>query len=128
RRLLAASFAYAAAFGDKETLDSGNAIAVDAGGNTYIGGTFRGKADVNKGNRATFFLTAHDNYDAFLVKYDPQGKLVWAYNFGAKGDELIDHVVVGPNGDVYASGTFEDVVDFDPKGPVHNLTSHGKHD
>src|SRR4051812_37629177 len=128
RRLLAVSFSYAAAFGDEETLDSGNAIAVDAAGNTYIGGTFRGKIDVNKSNKGKFFLKADHQYDAFLVKYDPSGKLLWAFQFGAEGDELIDHVVVGPGGDVYASGQFENVVDFDPKGGVHNLTSHGKLD
>jgi hypothetical protein len=128
RTLLAASFGYAAVFGDKETLDSGNAIATDSAGNTYIGGTFRGKIDVNKSNRGKHFLKTDHDHDAFLVKYDPNGKLIWSFDFGADGDETIDHLVIGPTGDVYASGQFEATVDFDPKAGVHNLTSHGKLD
>src|SRR4051794_6358898 len=94
RTLLAATFAYAAAMGDKETLDSANAVVVDALGNTYFAGTFRGKLDVNRGNRATHFLSTGSNHDAFLVKYDPAGKLVWSAQFGAKGDESIDHLAI----------------------------------
>src|SRR5436309_752943 len=82
RRLLSLSFSYAAAFGDESTLDSGNAVAVDAAGNTYFGGTFQGKVDVNKSNHGKNFLkTTPDNNDAFLVKYDPTGKLLWAQRY-----------------------------------------------
>ncbi|HEV8379070.1 MAG TPA: hypothetical protein VGP99_09485 [Tepidisphaeraceae bacterium] len=129
RTLLAFSFAYASAFGDIETLDSGNAVVVDAQGNTYFAGTFRGRIDVNRSNHRKHFLKADDNYDAFLVKYDPAGKLLWSEQFGsADGDETIEHMVIGPNGDVYATGQFEEIVDFDPKAGVHRLTSHGKRD
>jgi hypothetical protein len=129
RRLLAFAFDYASAFGDVETLDSGNAVVVDAAGNTYFGGTFRGKVDVNKSNHAQKFLNAVDNYDAFLVKYDPNGKLVWSRQIGiSNGDETIEHLVIGPNGDLYATGQFEETVDFDAGSGVHPLTSHGKRD
>jgi hypothetical protein len=129
RRMLAIGFSYAAAFGDHETLDSGNAVVTDAAGNTYFAGTFRGKSDVNKSNSAKKLLIAQDNYDAFLVKYSPTGKLLWAQQIGSPdGDEAIDRLVIGPNGDLYATGTFEEIVDFDASSRVHNLQSHGKHD
>jgi len=129
RRLLAFAFDYASAFGDVETLDSGNAVVVDAAGNTYFGGTFRGTIDVNKSNHGEKLLSAVDNYDAFLVKYDPSGKLVWARKIGSgNGDETIEHLAIGPTGDVYATGQFEETVDFDPGRAVHGLTSHGKRD
>src|SRR4051812_6896784 len=129
RTLLAFSFAYGAAFGDIETLDSGNAVAIDAAGNTYFAGTFRGKMDVNRSNSGKRFLNAVDNYDAFLVKYDPNGKLIWSAQLGStEGDESIDRLVIGPSGDVYATGVFEESVDFDPKAGVHRLTSDGKKD
>lgn len=129
RRMLAIGFSYAAAFGDKETLDSGNAVVADAAGNTYFAGTFRGKADVNKSNSAKKILVADDNFDAFLVKYSPTGKLLWAQQIGSPdGDEAIDRLVIGPNGDLYATGTFEETVDFDASSRVHNLATHGKRD
>jgi len=129
RTLLAFAFAYAAAFGDQDTLDAGNAVVVDAAGNTYFGGTFRGKIDVNRSNHVAKFYNAVDNHDAFLVKYDPAGRLLWSAKIGGPdGDESIEHLVIGPNGDLYATGTFEKTVDFDPKSGVHNLTSHGKRD
>jgi hypothetical protein len=129
RRLFAISFSYATAFGDLETLDIGNSVAVDAGGNTYFAGTFRGKIDVDKSNSKKKFLTADDNYDAFLVKYGPTGKLIWAQQYGTgDGDESINRLLIGPNGDLYATGTFEETVDFDAKAGVHKLVSHGKVD
>ena len=129
RTLLSFPFAYAAAFGDRETLDSGNAVVMDSAGNTYFGGTFEGKIDVNKSNHGEHFLkTTPDNNDAFLVKYDPNGKLLWAQRYGAERYDSIDHLVIGPNGDLYATGVFERTVDFDPGRGVHNLTSHGRID
>ena len=129
RRLLSFAFDYAAAFGDKSTLDSGNAVVVDAAGNTYFGGTFQGKADVNKGNQGVHYLkTTPDNNDAFLVKYGPTGKLIWSQRYGADRYDSIEHLVIGPNGDLYASGVFERTVDFDAGSAVHKLTSHGKED
>ncbi|HEV8605062.1 MAG TPA: hypothetical protein VGQ99_06830 [Tepidisphaeraceae bacterium] len=129
RRLLAVSFAYGAAFGDFETLDSGNAVVVDAQGNTYFAGTFRGKIDVDRSNRKRHFLKSFpDTHDAFLVKYDPTGKLLWSAKFGEDGDETIDHLVIGPNGDLYASGQFQEGVDFDPGPGVQRLNSHGQLD
>jgi hypothetical protein len=129
RTLLAFSFAYASAFGDEETLDSGNAVVVDAQGNTYFGGTFRGRIDVNRSNSKEKFLRADDNYDAFLVKYDPTGKLLWSRQFGSsEGDETIEHLVIGPSGDLYITGEFEEIVDFDPSSAVRRLITHGKKD
>ena len=98
RRLLASTFAYGAAFGDKSTLDSGNAVVVDAAGNTYFGGTFQGKIDVNRSNHGRHFLkTTPDNNDAFLVKYSPTGKLLWSQKYGSERYESIEHLVIGPN-------------------------------
>src|SRR5436190_19691606 len=129
RVLLAFAFGYGANFGDVETLDSGNTVAVDAAGNTYFAGTFRGKVDVDPRKQHARFLNAEDNYDAFLVKYDPNGKLIWSQQIGSSdGDETIEHLVIGPSGDVYATGQFEEVVDFDASGAVHRLTSHGQKD
>jgi len=129
RRLLSFAFDYAAAFGDKSTLDSGNAVVVDSAGNTYFGGTFQGKIDVNRSNHGQNFLkTTPDNNDAFLVKYDPNGKFLWAQKYASERYESIEHLVIGPNGDLYATGVFERTVDFDAGRGVHNLTSRGRTD
>jgi hypothetical protein len=129
RTLLALTFDYASAFGDRETLDSANAVAVDIAGNTYFAGTFRGRIDVDRSNRNQRFLASFsDTYDAFVVKYDPEGRVLWAKKFGANGHDSIDKLVLGTNGDVYMSGQFEGIVDFNPAKAVSRLTSHGKKD
>jgi hypothetical protein len=53
--------------------DRGRGIGVDADGNVYVTGGFLGDADF--GN---IMLSALQNNEFFLVKYDPSGRVQWA--------------------------------------------------
>jgi hypothetical protein len=54
--------------------------------------------------------------DFFIVVLDSAGNFYWGAGIGGIGDDFALHVAFGPEGNVFASGTFEDLVDFDP-GP-----------
>ncbi|MGB4848851.1 MAG: hypothetical protein WBP41_13080, partial [Saprospiraceae bacterium] len=87
----------------------------DPQGNVYVTGQFSGKIDFDPG-QDTLFLNASSHTEIFLVKMDANGSLLWAKHF--EGTNLaIGKTIVGdaPN-EIYISGRFRGVVDFDP-GP-----------
>lgn len=74
--------------------DESSSVLVDGRGNVYISGrTFGSLSGPNAGSM-----------DAFVSKFDPQGKLLWTRQFGTPGsDASLDISADGP-GNVYISG------------------------
>ena len=115
------NFVWARRLGGTST-DIGNAIAVDAAGNVYTTGYFKGIADFDPGI-GTSDLTAVGNQDVFVSKLDSSGNFVWAKSFGAGSDDDATGVAVDASGNVYTTGTFRSTVDFDPGAGTSNLTA-----
>ena len=103
---------------------TGNAIAIDASGNTYIIGSFSGTVDFDPGVGIAN-LTSAGNRDAFVQKLDVNGNLVWVKRTGGGGSEQGQTIAVDGSSNVYAIGSFEGTVDFDPGPGTTNLTSTG---
>ncbi|HRI62476.1 MAG TPA: SBBP repeat-containing protein, partial [Saprospiraceae bacterium] len=108
-------------------VDSGYGIALDAGGNICIAGNFTGTADFDPGpgvaNR-----TSLGSFDAFLAKYNADGNLLWAHNFGGTQFDEAYCVAVDGAGNIALSGTFGGTADFDP-GPANTaFESAGSND
>jgi hypothetical protein len=57
-----------------------------------------------------------------------EGELVWARSFGSNGLDQGEGVAVDGAGNVYTTGRFSGIVDFDPGIGTHNLTSAGGFD
>jgi hypothetical protein len=53
-------------------------IAIDASNNVYVVGAFQGAANLDG-----TALTSQGGTDVYVLKYDPDGYLVWARNLGA---------------------------------------------
>ncbi|WP_198172983.1 SBBP repeat-containing protein [Hymenobacter ginkgonis] len=75
-------------------------MAVDAQGNAYVTGYFRQSLTVG----ATTLRT--DSLDAFLLKYSPQGQVLWARQLGASRQAVGFHVAVDAVGNSYVTGLF----------------------
>lgn len=89
--------------------DSGQGVALAPNGDRYVSGTFEGVASFG-----TVTITSLGGKDFFLVKYSPQGDVVWARRGGTNGAN--DHgaaVAVAPDGSIYATGTFSGNATFD---------------
>ena len=102
-------------------------VAVDAGGNVYASGSFSGTADFDPGAGVTNLVSSGSN-DAFVVKLDPSGALVWARQFGAASGDVSYSVTVDAGGNVYTVGSFQGTTDFDPGAGTSNLVSAGLND
>jgi uncharacterized protein (TIGR03437 family) len=94
-----------------------HAMTVDAAGNTYLTGstsssTFQvtvgvfqpafggGQCVVSSG----FIMAAVPCDDAFVVKLDPNGAVMWASYLGGSGNDVGDAIAVDARGNVYVSG------------------------
>ncbi|MFL3663982.1 MAG: SBBP repeat-containing protein [Flavobacteriales bacterium] len=108
--------------------DRGLSIAVDSSGNVYTTGYFVGTADFDPG-AGTFNLTSAGlNYDIFVSKLDASGNFVWAKRMGGTGSDIGNSIAIDSSGNVYTTGYFGGIADFDPGAGTFNLTSAGSSD
>lgn len=110
-----------------DSYETGFSVAVDSSDNVYVTGYFGGTADFDPGVGTTN-LTAAGNNDAFVVKLDSAGSLLWAKQLGGSDNEYGQSVAVDADGNVYCTGYFWGTVDFDTGPGTVNLTALGSTD
>lgn len=100
--------------------DEGRSVTTDNSGNIYVTGNFRNTA----------YVTGHDSNiysngsaDVYLAKYSEDGSLLWIKTFGGTNGDYGLLVKTDQNENIYISGTYEGVVDFDPSESEYFLTS-----
>lgn len=122
----AGSFVWAKRMGGT-TSDVSFAINLDASANVYTTGHFSGTADFDPG-AGTFNLTASGLVDIYISKLDSAGNFIWAKKIGGTGDDFGWSITTDAAGNVYTTGEFRGVVDFDPGLATHNMVSAGNAD
>ena len=75
-----------------------NTVSVDASGNIIIGGSVSGGV-IGKGQ------VSQGNGDAFLAKYDSNGKLLAENQFGTSGADSVAATAIGSDGSLYVAST-----------------------
>ncbi len=105
----------------------GSAITVDAAGDVYVSGAFMDTVDFDAGT-GVFNLTATGGIDAFIHKMDAAGSFEWAVQLGSTDFDEALSIAVDVVGNVYTTGYFQGVVDFDPGTGTANMTSVGTRD
>ncbi len=112
--------------------DAATGVSVGSDDVVCVSGSFSQTADFLSGP-GVHNLTAAGNKDAFVMKLDSAGGLVWARGMGGANEEVANDIAVGTDGSVYSTGFFVTAitgtnVDFDPGEGVYNLTSIGPKD
>ncbi len=101
---------------------------VDDIGDTYLVGSFKGTVDFDPGP-GVVNLTSRGRSDAFLVKLDAAGGLLWAKSFGSAGDDAARGIALNPLGDdVFVVGSFSGTLVLDPADPEASLVGAGRRD
>lgn len=89
---------------------SGNAVTTDSVGNVYVTGYYYAPS-INFGSQV---LDNLGQSDFFLVKYDPQGNVIWAKGAGSPDFDEGNAVATDRYGNVYVTGSFNgDTIAFD---------------
>lgn len=102
-------------------------ITLDALGNVYTVGHFNGTVDFDPAS-TTFNLTSAGNQDIFVQKMDSIGNFLWAKQMGGTSADYGLSIDVDVSGNIYTTGVFEGIADFDPEATTFNLTSAGNFD
>lgn len=103
-------------------------IIIDNSGNIYAAGGFQGTVDFDPGP-GTHNLTSFDSADVYILKLDASGNFLTALQLAGEGFEFIKDLKIDPaNGDIYAAGSFDGTVDFDPGLGFFSLTANGEWD
>jgi hypothetical protein len=87
-------------------------VAVDALGNAYLVGSFRGTVDFDPG-AATLALTSVGVRDGYLVKFNPSGTPEWVRSISSSGSTVALAVAVDASGVVVVGGKFSGIATFD---------------
>ncbi|MDP4230665.1 MAG: hypothetical protein Q8916_09710 [Bacteroidota bacterium] len=99
-------------------LSTGADIATDSHGNTYVAGTFIGTCSFGD------HTLASESRDIYLVKYDPQGKVLWAKSAGGRADDFAYSIALNSDGDCYLAGSFAQTFHIG----ADSITAKGYHD
>jgi hypothetical protein len=92
-------------------------VSVDKDMNVFAAGLFSDTTNFDNLN-----LISTGGSDAFIVKFSPDGKAIWAKNFGGSGGEIAS-CEVDPKGNVYLGGiTFSKTIVI----PNDSLTNKGE--
>lgn len=120
----APGFGFAFGLGSVSQNSQGLATATDASGNVYVVGRFQGAVDFDPGP-GVFVLMSGGGYDAFVAKYTAAGALLWARDVGGSSDDEADAIAADSQGNVYAAGSLNGAVNFDPSVSDFTLISSG---
>lgn len=106
----AQDWAWASSAGGTD-LERATDVAVDNSGNSYITGWYNSSA-------AAFGTTVLTNNtviyeeDFFLAKLDGSGNFMWALSANGPGDQHGSAIAIGPSGNIYVTGFYEDTMHF----------------
>jgi hypothetical protein len=98
--------AWAARFGGTTNDDVGGIVAVEDG--VVITGSFGEPIDFD----GTILVPVGSPRDIFVVKFDLDGDVVWAKQFGGPSGDEATAIAATPDGRIAIGGSFEGTVDF----------------
>jgi gliding motility-associated-like protein len=98
---------------------TGYKVASDDAGNLIAVFTFQGSPDVD-GN-----ITAKGTADGLVVKYDPNGNVIWKFSLGATGvNNYAVEALVDKDNNIIIAGYTTGTVNYNPLGAPVNVTAN----
>ncbi len=101
-------------------------VVTDATGNVFICGRFFSTTDFDPGPGV--FNMDWLNGRMFILKLNSSGDFVWAKQLGSNADALVRAITADEFGNLYTTGYYRGVADFDPGPGVFNLVANGYDD
>lgn len=120
--------------------DIGRDLTVDATGAVYVTGSFVGTVNFNPGGTSNLTSSTPQFADIFVQKVSTTRVFAWARRVGGIGIDEALAITLDRAGNIYTTGYFSEVVDFDPGAGtdslwaapsrnvfIHKLTNAGNH-
>lgn len=105
--------------------ENGFSVQLDPSNNIYISGSHVGTVDFDP-SPATYTMTPTAGSDIFVAKLDNAGNFLWAKGMAGAGTS--DHAYsssVDAFGNVYITGIFSGITDFDPGVGTYTVNTNG---
>ncbi|QKG59233.1 gliding motility-associated C-terminal domain-containing protein (plasmid) [Hymenobacter sp. BRD128] len=103
----AGNYLWALRAGDPSSNEIGTAIALDASGNVYVTGIFRGSS-ITFGTTTLPNTSLYSNAgDVFVVKLTSSGQYLWAVGAKGESEERSGGIALDSQGNVFVAGSFE---------------------
>ncbi len=99
-----------------------NGAAVDMASGIYIIGDFVDTLDMDPGLGTYTLASVNGAFDVFIARLDASGNFGGAIQLGGVGYD-VGNGIACHTGNVYSTGQFSDMVDFDPSPGSYNLTA-----
>ena len=104
----------------------GYSIKLDATGNIYACGSFRATLfDMDPGATTFTVASVSSTDDIFVLKLNASGNFVWGKTMGGVDYEEAYDLALDGLGNIYTTGYFQDVCDFDPGPSTFTLNATG---
>lgn len=94
--------------------DQAHGIVVDTDGNVYTAGSFSATADFDPNAGDVSFTATGPSDDIFICKLDADGNYLWAKIIGNYGSDVVNGIAMDANNNIYFTGYYNGIVDFDP--------------
>jgi len=117
----AGNFIWAKQFGSMHDGEGGSTITLDAAGDVYTAGNFRGTVDFDPGSGVSN-LSTQGYADNFVLKLTSSGNFVWAKRYGGIDSEEPVSCISATENNVFTVGKFYKTVNYDPNGD-YSLTA-----
>ena len=106
---------WAYAFGGSQQ-DKVRMVKLDANGNVYITGSFRGTADLDptSGVQTETSGEGGNRRSTYLIKLNADGSFAWANVVSGSRNLEVEALAVDATGNAFIAGKFEEATDFNP--------------
>jgi hypothetical protein len=86
-------------------------IVTDIDGNIYITGIFSGTLSFEG---VIPSINSNGEFDAFVVKYSPDGQVLWAFSIGGEEEDSVEGLAIDQAGNIIVVGYYKGTIDTDP--------------
>ncbi|HNW98861.1 MAG TPA: SBBP repeat-containing protein [Bacteroidales bacterium] len=105
--------------------DEATSVTTDNSGNIYITGNFR-SSSIIFGTDTLDYTSISGSM--FVVKYKPDGNIIWAKRFGGSSQDKAYSITADANGNIFFGGTYKSpYISFD-SDTIHNNSNNGYSD
>jgi len=102
-------------------------LTLDSSNNVYTTGFFQGTVDFDP-TGDTDNHTSNGSYDVFMTKTNSDGTYGYTKTFGGTGLEYSYGVTVDSSNNIYVTGQYQGIANFNFTGGTDNHTSNGSYD
>lgn len=118
------NFVWAVSFGGQLWPEIGHSIKLDAAQDLILTGKFGDTTDFDPGNGVNNLISLGGS-DVFILKLASNGSFIWAEKIGSTSTDIAYSVALDAQDNIYLTGIFNLVVDFDPGPGIYNITALG---